>query len=329
MAHSAYHNPQESAVAGLKTIAIVNALCNPNPVGQAYAIHELYQGYKNLITYLASCPADTLAYELGKLAGQTTVTATSLHGVSKICLNSAQKFQQASQAVHNQATKIHRLTDNEILQLAPNIIEARVMGTAADGTPIYGLTEPTPLPSTTAGPSSLPVTPQPQLTTSQLPAPPVIVTTLPQITEQTTTSAIIPAVITHEPTNAVTQPITREWWEIYENKWSGNTIKQFDAQKIDMKKINEHVFSDNHVTRGLLNIANSRVEAFDKIVETIKIADAKNLLKNGLTNQIYTIINSQGIEIRVHIEDGVIISINAFTSTGEISRNLGNIIKLV
>jgi len=46
------------------------------------------------------------------------------------------------------------LTDNEILQLAPNIIEARVIGTATDGTPIYGLVEPIPLPNTAAGPSS-------------------------------------------------------------------------------------------------------------------------------------------------------------------------------
>ena len=191
MAHSAYHNPQEAAVAGLKTIAIVNALCNPNPVGQAYAMHELYQGYKNLISYLASCPADTLAYELGKLAGQTTVTATSLHGVSKICLNSAQKFQQASQAVRNQSTKIHILTDNEILQLAPNIIEARVIGTAADGTPIYGLTEPTPLPGTAAGPSSLPAISQPQLTTSTIAGPSASTTTV-----LATTESVMPALTT-------------------------------------------------------------------------------------------------------------------------------------
>ncbi|MDR3551473.1 MAG: hypothetical protein P4L31_08775 [Candidatus Babeliales bacterium] len=124
---------------------------------------------------------------------------------------------------------------------------------------------------------------------------------------------------------------TKDWWKAYNNTWSGNTIKFFDAQKLNMQKIETHLFTPAHMKAGLEKLGNTKQEIFDKIVKAIRDADAKNLLKNGLTNkgmtnQIQTAIDGHLIEIRVHITNGNAMFVDAFAGHG-VRTNIGHLVK--
>jgi len=120
---------------------------------------------------------------------------------------------------------------------------------------------------------------------------------------------------------------TKEWWQTYNNTWTGNTIKTFDAQKLNMEKIARHMFTDAHMKDGLSKLGKTPADIFDKIIKTIQNVDAQSLLKNGLTNQIRATMSGQLIEIRVHIVNGDATLVNAFV--GHPNRDLGNIVRIL
>jgi hypothetical protein len=133
---------------------------------------------------------------------------------------------------------------------------------------------------------------------------------------------------TVQPASKVIETIQPKWWETYQNKWTGNLIKEFDIQTLNVKNIVEHMYKQKH---NLKILGKTDVEIMNNIISEIKKADFNNLLKNGLTSQIRTTISNQLVEIRVHIENGKVVNINTFVidpTKGYSNRNLGNIIQL-
>jgi ferritin-like metal-binding protein YciE len=129
---------------------------------------------------------------------------------------------------------------------------------------------------------------------------------------------------TVQPASKVVETIQSKWWEAYQNKWFGKTIKEFDAQKLGMRKIFTHTFLNEE--HGLKKLGKTEAEILDKLINMVKVADSRSLLKNGLTNQVRTIINDLPVEVRIHIINGNPTSLNAFI--GHPSRDLGNIVTI-
>ncbi len=87
----------------------------------------------------------------------------------------------------------------------------------------------------------------------------------------------------------------------------------------------KHIFSNKHITNGLMDLGKNRKDIFKSITSKIKDANKSNLLKEG-GNQIKTTINGVEAEIRVFIKDGKALSIDCFK--GHSKRNMGNTILL-
>lgn len=83
-----------------------------------------------------------------------------------------------------------------------------------------------------------------------------------------------------------------------------------------------HIFSKDHISKGILKLGSSRRDIFNKIfrVMSSKIAQARN----G-SNEIRAVIKGYKVTIRFYFKDGTIRSVDAFIGWG--SRVLGKLLK--
>ncbi len=115
--------------------------------------------------------------------------------------------------------------------------------------------------------------------------------------------------------------------EHYIKLGSGKTIKEFTSKVFEAKKNQGvHLFSEEHLLKGLLDLGFSIEQLQDKLVKMIIEADQVGVLKESM-NQFYTYIKQTKITVRVYIQRGKVLSVNLFV--GHTSRLLGNIIDWV
>ncbi len=93
----------------------------------------------------------------------------------------------------------------------------------------------------------------------------------------------------------------------------------------EIKKRREHIFSDDHKAKGILNLGKNEQDICEKAISKIMVAHKKGLLQEEL-NQILTNINNLDATIRIFIKNGKPISINIWTKHAV--RILGNTFKL-
>ena len=90
-----------------------------------------------------------------------------------------------------------------------------------------------------------------------------------------------------------------------------------------------HVFSEKHVKKGIMLLATTagatdaakKDEILDKFKNIVKDINSKGLFNEG-TNQIKTVINGLDVEIKVHIIDGIVKSLDGYI--GHSSREWAN-----
>ena len=93
------------------------------------------------------------------------------------------------------------------------------------------------------------------------------------------------------------------------------------------KKSYEHIFSDPHINEGkIMELGKNKADILDKFIDIAIKADQAGLLKEE-SNQIETIIKGCDAVIRVRVEKGKVLSVNAFK--GETTRKIGNTVKFV
>jgi hypothetical protein len=106
----------------------------------------------------------------------------------------------------------------------------------------------------------------------------------------------------------------------------GSAIKtsKLISKNIDMQKIGEHVFSQDHINNGIMKLGNSE----DKILNNFFDIAVKNADKwvEG-PNEIHTIINGYETTIRFFVQNGEIINLDGFI--GISSRIIGSLINLL
>jgi len=111
------------------------------------------------------------------------------------------------------------------------------------------------------------------------------------------------------------------------NNLKSNAIKEGLKERFNLtKKIEEHIFSNQHKSDGILNLGKDKIDIVNKFINIILLADHKNLLKEG-SNQIHTIINSQKVVIRFFIKEGEILMLNGFIETN--AKKIGNVFRLL
>ena len=101
-------------------------------------------------------------------------------------------------------------------------------------------------------------------------------------------------------------------------KFKPNIIKKFDKKEI-YKRYWEHIFSEKHLKKGIRQLGNSDWEIFNKFADIIEKTDATKLLKPG-TNRIKATISGYGVEISVHLKDGIVKSVNGFKGWSSSSK---------
>jgi len=118
-----------------------------------------------------------------------------------------------------------------------------------------------------------------------------------------------------------TQPIKSYVGSLNVNLKS-NIIQEFN----NIKNMEKHIFSDNHVAHGIFNLGKNENDIVDEFVNIVKLADHKNLLKHG-PNQIHTIINNHKVVIRAFIEEGKVLRVNGFIEDNV--NKIGNVFELL
>ena len=83
-----------------------------------------------------------------------------------------------------------------------------------------------------------------------------------------------------------------------------------------------HIFSQDHIKNGIMNLGSSQWEIFNKIMSEINSRLPQAV--NG-SNQIHTIINGIRVTIRFYLVDGAIKSVDAFV--GWATRIIGELLK--
>ena len=84
----------------------------------------------------------------------------------------------------------------------------------------------------------------------------------------------------------------------------------------------KHIFSDDHVTNGIMKLGSSEIDIFNKLVNVTNQYSAKYVAGS---NEIRTVINGTKTTIRFFVENGKIININAFIGYSE--RVVGTLLK--
>ncbi len=106
------------------------------------------------------------------------------------------------------------------------------------------------------------------------------------------------------------------------NNLQSNIIKEFN----NIEKMKKHIFSPEHIKRGIFNLGKNEDNILDKFVNIVKLADHKNLLEAG-PNQIHTIINNRKVVIRTFIRENKILRINGFIEDNV--NYVGNVFELL
>lgn len=96
------------------------------------------------------------------------------------------------------------------------------------------------------------------------------------------------------------------------------------SSNINMQKIYEHVFSQDHIKNGIFALGQSKDEIINKFFNIVEAVS--NKLVEG-PNEIRTIINGIEVTIRVYVQDGEIINLDGFV--GYSQRILGNLINYI
>ena len=96
------------------------------------------------------------------------------------------------------------------------------------------------------------------------------------------------------------------------------------SKNIDMDKISEHVFSNDHINNGIMELGNSKQDILTKFFDTAKANSSKWV--EG-SNEIRTIINGKETTIRFFVKNGEIVNLDGFVGTS--SRVIGNLINLI
>jgi len=96
------------------------------------------------------------------------------------------------------------------------------------------------------------------------------------------------------------------------------------AKDIDMDKISEHVFSNDHINNGIMDLGSSKDDILTKFFDTARSNSSKWV--EG-SNEIRTIINGKETTIRFFVKNGQIINLDGFAGTS--SRVIGNLINLI
>ncbi len=111
------------------------------------------------------------------------------------------------------------------------------------------------------------------------------------------------------------------------NNLKSNAIKEGLKERFKLtEKIEEHIFSKDHVDKGIFNLGKNEVDIVTKFINIILLADHKDLLKEG-SNQIHTIINGHKVVIRFFIKEGEILMLNGFIETN--ANRIGNVFRLL
>ena len=97
-----------------------------------------------------------------------------------------------------------------------------------------------------------------------------------------------------------------------------NTDKEILA-----KNYKRHVFSDKHVTDGILELGKNKDDIWNNGLNIIKEMDQKGMIKEGPT-QIKAYMNGKKVELKVFVKQGIIISFDMFK--GWSGRDMGNTI---
>ena len=112
------------------------------------------------------------------------------------------------------------------------------------------------------------------------------------------------------------------WFDLF-NSMLGHTI--FNAQKrYGANFISEHVFLNDHINNGIMELGNSKQDILTKFFDTAKANSSKWV--EG-SNEIRTIINGKETTIRFFVKNGEIVNLDGFVGTS--SRVIGNLINLI
>jgi len=106
-------------------------------------------------------------------------------------------------------------------------------------------------------------------------------------------------------------------------------IRNIKNLKSNILKHEGHIFSDDHLKKGILALGKSKATIMDSLYDAILSVDKKGLLQEG-PNQLRVMINGiDNVEVRCCIRGGEVISVNAFISDfGRIFSNFVDITKV-
>ena len=93
------------------------------------------------------------------------------------------------------------------------------------------------------------------------------------------------------------------------------------SANIDMDKIYRHVFSQDHIKYGIMNLGTSESDIINKF---FNIAEATSEQWVDGSNEIRTIINNIDVTIRIYVQNGQMINLDGFV--GYSPRVIGNLI---
>ncbi|WP_038177340.1 RHS repeat domain-containing protein, partial [Treponema pedis] len=85
----------------------------------------------------------------------------------------------------------------------------------------------------------------------------------------------------------------------------------------------DHIFSKEHIEGGIMKLGSSREDILNKIINVISKVDSNKIIEGS--NEIRTVINDSEATIRLFVENGSIINIDAFA--GYSNRVFGNLIE--
>lgn len=100
--------------------------------------------------------------------------------------------------------------------------------------------------------------------------------------------------------------------------------KQIKGEQASMQDI-EHIFSRKHLSNGLMRFAERAEDIYLIAIQLIKEADADEKLTQG-SNIIRTFINDIPIEVRIYLQDNILLGVDTFL--GHSPRTINNLVNL-
>ena len=88
---------------------------------------------------------------------------------------------------------------------------------------------------------------------------------------------------------------------------ANGVIKTYHERAINK----DHIFSRDHRKKGIMKLGSTEDEIISRFKNIVDRADSYGMLENG-PNRIKTIINGLEVEIKVHIVDGKVMSLNGY-----------------